>query len=407
MPRTHRFEYHTDLEWFHEVEVENWYERDSDNASRRSLFDYGYGPWQSFVEGYGPWHELLDEAGFAGDESRDELAEVAQDMMNDDDHWLRLNLRRKTKRFPGFAGYSPRKQDTSDWDFVQALPRRVLSALADKPPQLTLDYCAFLRVAHGVANVDDIEPEFTRPAEDAADESQIPSQSLLLYSYWSNQHRPDAIGLLTATLAFIPSKETARPVPIQAQTHMFDHGRVSTAAARKKTALAVCGMGPNGTSLKALFKEDVDATPDAPAVDALEEDVDALPDVQPPARGVRATTALRVATVLGAHQHPSIELCRGEIERYIRRVFAPALARFVLYKFAENVIRDMPRGRLRRLRRRRGYDLKPVAATPRLRCHARTIWVPHRFGILGRACHGSDLVRSRRLGRLQLQARAL
>ena len=206
------------------------------------------------MEGYGPWHERVDGTAL----SEQERERIASKMLANDDHWLRVHLRRKTPQFPGFAGYSSRKQATSDWDFVQALPRRVLRALADKPPQITIDYCAFLRSAHGVANVDDITPEFahpTRPAknEDDADESRIPSQSLLLYSYWCNQHNPDAFGFFTANLAFVPSKETARPVPIQVRTHMFNHGRVSKAAARKKTAQAVCGMGPNGASLKALF----------------------------------------------------------------------------------------------------------------------------------------------------------
>ncbi|KAH8070616.1 hypothetical protein JL721_5016 [Aureococcus anophagefferens] len=58
---------------------------------------------------------------------------------------------------------------------------RVLAALSEKPPQITLDFCALLRSAHGVSSVDDIEfTEYNENIEFAEEDvdARLPSMSL-------------------------------------------------------------------------------------------------------------------------------------------------------------------------------------------------------------------------------------
>ncbi|KAH8093559.1 hypothetical protein JL720_4697 [Aureococcus anophagefferens] len=115
---------------------------------------------------------------------------------------------------------------------------RVLAALSEKPPQITLDFCALLRSAHGVSSVDDIEfTEYNENIEFAEEDvdARLPSMSLnfvntlgrpgLAPGAWESSR---VVACFTATVAYLPAKM------------------------RSITAREVCAMGPVGASYHRL-----------------------------------------------------------------------------------------------------------------------------------------------------------
>lgn len=184
-------------------------------------------------------------------DDEDDWDEWGEEIVETDESWLRFCLETKSK-CPGFAGYKkPRKE--KDWDFLAALPDRVLAALSEKPPQITLDFCAYLRSAHGVSSVDDIEFSEYNVNEDA--DARLPSMSLNFLNVYSRRWgggRSEYVACFNATVAYLPSFEQARPVPVQFCPYNFPHGQFYRPELRRITAHEVCAMGPVGASYRRL-----------------------------------------------------------------------------------------------------------------------------------------------------------
>ena len=156
-------------------------------------------------------------------------------MCADDDKWVEHH--NAGSECPGFAGY--------DADDVETLSALVLATLAKHPAQRTLDFAAFLRSAHGVECVDDIEPAFDCPSYFDA---RGPSSTLGLVevSPWGPLNDNQIYGVVTATLAYLPSADSARPVPVTAHVYTFNHRRFDD---REETGNEYCAMGPHGSAL--------------------------------------------------------------------------------------------------------------------------------------------------------------
>ena len=231
----------------------NWFGRDDDkNRFMDWLFDDD-GEW------FGMYERVLEEDVLARElkdvpkklkkaQRKDALMAAASAMVADDARWLAFSIEHLNDdtSFEGFAGYE--KESNCDAEFVRALPERVMKALASKPAKKTTDLCAFLRAAHGVDALDDVE--LAMDARPAHDDPRVPSTTLVLASIqhtscWLNGSQTH--GIATSTYAYVPSFDTGRPVPVQSVIYTFDHGRCSSEANRAGTRKEACAMGPNGS----------------------------------------------------------------------------------------------------------------------------------------------------------------
>ena len=186
------------------------------------------------------------------DEGWAEFWDEFWDVIEKDDVWLAFCLRGKSQ-CKGFAGYE-KPSDETDLEFLAALPDRVLAALSEKPPQITLDFCALLRSAHGQSAVDDIE--FTEYNDEEDADARLPSMSLNFVNTQGRAFQGScAVACFTATVAYVPSFEQARPVPVQFCPYNFNHDEYGSAKMRSITAREVCAMGPTGASCHRLKKK--------------------------------------------------------------------------------------------------------------------------------------------------------
>ena len=227
-----------------------------------------------FIEdgGFGP-DEIQDALRLSDEvlDSGEPLGLYVDAFLDDDERWLAYCLRGKS-RCNGFAGYEkPRdyefetdldleffagcgRRSETDLEFLAALPDRVLAALSEKPPQITLDFCAFLRSAHGQPTVDDIEFADYDATKDA--DALVPSMSLNFINYQRYINRSDddreALACFTVTAAYLPSLGTARPVPVSFCPCCYPHSDSTRSTLRRMTAREVCAMGPDGASYHRL-----------------------------------------------------------------------------------------------------------------------------------------------------------
>ena len=200
-----------------------------------------------------PWPEVYAVLGLSDDDDDEAFTLQLDAFVDDDERWLAHCLRGKS-HCKGFAGYETQPEEF-DLEFLAALPDRVLEALSHKPPQITLDFCAFLRSAHGQPTVDDIEFADYDVTKDA--DALVPSMSLSFINYQRYGDNDLALACFNVTAAYLPSLGTARPVPVNFCPCYFPHGDSIGSASRRSTlrrmtAREVCAMGPDGASYHRL-----------------------------------------------------------------------------------------------------------------------------------------------------------
>lgn len=193
--------------------------------------------------------------GLSGTDRDEAIHSACVSVVESSEGWLRFCLRKKSE-CPGFAGYA--MSEDCDWAFIEALPDRVLEALSKKPPQITLDFCAFLRCAHGASAVDDIEPDLdVRPHNAVVNGvNHFASMALnLVNTYPNNRYNGAQVwATFTGTIAYLPSFESGKPISITSVPYSYDHGAFRNEKHRRNTGLEICAMGPSGASLRRLFE---------------------------------------------------------------------------------------------------------------------------------------------------------